>query len=447
MKAKSWMQPLAGTLCLLLAGCAHYHPQPLAAAPDLARTPALTVPAKEFWLPGLAPHPLPKDGLDETTVITLAVFDDPDLKAARLQTGVARAQLLQAGLLPDPRIDAQYASSVQNYGGGLGLAEDLQALVTRASAQAQARAHQHEVNLEILWQEWQVAERARELFIAARADSQLESVLEHSHRVLADRCRRDQAAMRAGDLTTSNLSADLVLLSNVEAQLRQVQLNASLTRHQLNALLGLAPEVRLHLAGAAAGPPLTQTDFSSALAELPHRRADLLALRAGYASQEQAVRRAILAQFPSLSAGVEEERDPVEGVNSGALNVSLTLPLFNRNRGQIAIQRATRAALRQAWQARLDDAASQADQVWRATQILRRQLRELDARLPLLEQTAAGAEESYRENNLDASLYIAAVTTLLTNQADAIRLRASLDNAQSALDALLGLPFSPPTQK
>jgi hypothetical protein len=32
--------------------------------------------------------------------MTLAVFNNPSLKAARLQSGVARAQVLQAGLLP-----------------------------------------------------------------------------------------------------------------------------------------------------------------------------------------------------------------------------------------------------------------------------------------------------------------------------------------------------------
>ena len=156
------------------------------------------------------------------------------------------------------------------------------------------------------------------------------------------------------------------------------------------------------------------------------------------------MRRAVLAQFPSLSAGVEQARDPVEGVNSIGVNVNLTLPLFNRNRGQIAIQQATREVLRQTYQAQLDGAESQADQVWKATQIMTAQLNDLDAQLPLLEKTAIAAEQSFQQSNLDAGLYVSLESSLLAKQAEAILLRAALENAHSALRTLLGLPFDAP---
>ena len=37
-------------------------------------------------------------------VALLAVQNDPDLRAARAQHGVAQAQVLQAGLLPNPQV-------------------------------------------------------------------------------------------------------------------------------------------------------------------------------------------------------------------------------------------------------------------------------------------------------------------------------------------------------
>jgi len=86
-----WRKLTACLLGLMLSGCASYHSHPLPTAPDLARVPELTVPARQFWLPGLPPHPISPDGLDETTVVMLAVFNNPDLKAARLQAGVASA--------------------------------------------------------------------------------------------------------------------------------------------------------------------------------------------------------------------------------------------------------------------------------------------------------------------------------------------------------------------
>jgi len=422
---------------IFVSGCAKYHPLPLPSAPDLAKTPSLTAPASTFWPAGVKPHAFPNHGLDETSVITLAVFDNPDLKAARLQAGVASAQLLQAGLLPDPVFNAGYATSALQYGYSLGLNEDIQALITRGAAKAGATAHQKQVLLDILWQEWQVAEKARELFIQTRANDQLEQVLTRTRDLFADRYRVDERVLEKGDVTYNVVSADLALLTGAETSLRQLETAGNLTRHQLNALLGLQPEVRLPLVGPAQSRMISQEQFRAALGQLGKTRVDLLALQAGYESQEQSVRQSILAQFPSMSAGIEQGRDPIEGVNYIGPNVSLTLPLFNRNRGRIAEQRATRALMHQTYQARLDQAVGDADQVWSATVILQRQLGNLDAALPLLEKTATAMEQSFRQGNTAASLYVGAESSLLANQADAIRLRASLDNAQSALKTLL----------
>ncbi|HET9088490.1 MAG TPA: TolC family protein [Acidobacteriaceae bacterium] len=435
---------MPGVVCaaaILVSGCARYKPLPLPAAPDLAANPVVTAPASRFWPAGVKPHPFPPNGLDETSVITLAVFANPDLKAARLQAGVASAQLLQAGLLPDPVFNGGYATSTLQYGYSLGLSEDIQALITRGAARAGAAAHQKQVDLEILWQEWQVAEKARELFIQERANEQLEQVMTRTRDLFAERYEVDKKALEKGNVTLSTLSSDVALLTNAQTSLRQVDTQANLTRHQLNALLGIQPEVRLPLIGPSESGQISENQFQAAVGQLEHTRVDLLALQAGYASQEQSVRESILAQFPSMSAGVEQGRDPIEGIDYIGPNVSLTLPLFNRNRGKIAEQRATRALMQQTYQARLDQAVGDANQVWSEIAIMQRQMKELHAALPLLQNSATAMEKSFREGNTDASLYVGAESSLLTNQANAIRLRASIENAQSALRTLLGLPF------
>jgi cobalt-zinc-cadmium efflux system outer membrane protein len=429
----------AALVCL--SGCAAYRPVALPSAPDLATEPSLSVPAREFWLPGMKPRSFPQNGLDETAVVTLAVFDNPDLKAARLQAGVANAQVIQAGLLPDPQLNADFAKSALNYGGDIGLTEDIQALITRGAAKAAAKANQRQVYLAILWQEWQVAERARQLFIGSRADEDLRAVLSSERRFFAERYQKDQAALRRNDITLSAATADLTLLINAENQLRQVQLDQSAAAHQLDELLGLQPRVRLHLIRSGSDDPLSKNQFQAALAALPHRRADLLALQAGYEAQQKRVREAIMAQFPNLSAGVVFSRDPVEGVNDLGPEVDLSLPIFNRNRGQIAVERATRVVLRQTYQARLDQAASEADQVWSATTIMQRQLSNVDARLAVIRRTEAAARKSFQAGNLSAGLYVNIESSLLSTEVNAIQLRAALGKAQSVLDTLLGRPL------
>lgn len=432
------------SMLIVVCGCAMYRPRPLPTAPDLIRAPQLTVPAAQLDVPGLAPHAISPQGMDATTLMTLAVLNNPELKAARLLAKVASAQVLQAGLLPDPQFGASFATSALDYGGVLSLNQDIQAILTRGAAKAAAKASATEVHLNILWQEIQVAEKARELFIQARSDERLLQVLESNRALLAENYHRARTAMERGDQTATAVASSLALVSNADAALRQVEIDANLTQHQLNALLGLNPDARLRLIGQPQLPTLSRPKFEQALAALPRRRIDLLALQAGYRSQEENLRRAVLAQFPSLSVDLELERDPVEGVNAGGPGVSLTLPLFNRNRGQIAIQRATRDVLRQQYQAQLDAATSQADEIWKTAGILAAQFNDLEKQLPELQKTAAAAEQNLRQNNLDAGLYVTAQSNYLAKQTEAIRLQASLENARSALSTLLGLPFGAP---
>ncbi len=427
---------------LVISGCAHYRPSPLPTAPDLARTPQLTAPAKQFWLPGLAPHTIPTNGLDETTVEMLAVFNNPDLKAARLQAGVAGAQVFAAGLLPDPQVAADAYLAAVNYGGDLGLSEEIRSLITRGAKRAAAVAAQKQVNLNILWQEGQVAAQAQQLFVAIRAGTRLRAVDAAMNSLLEAQYRRDRSAMERGNTTSTTVSAELVALSNAEITLRQLESQADLARRQLNALLGLDPNVHLHLIGPAKRSPLTPAAYHAAIAALPQRRADLLALQAGYQSQEENVRLAVLRQFPALSLGAIFDRElEVEPINGFGPTASLSLPIFNRNRGQIAVQRATRAVLRQTYQARLDSAVSQAGQMWSAARIETAQLRDLNAKLPLLRQTAAAAEQSVQRNHLNAMAYVNLESGYLAKEAEAIQLEAALENEQSALRLLLGLPF------
>lgn len=421
------------------SGCQSYHPKPLPTAPDLMQSPAITVPAGQFNLPELKPHSFPTNGLDETAVITLAVFNNPDLKAARTEAGVADAELIEAGLLPDPQVSAGIAKSPAFVGYNVGLSEDLQALITRGAAKAAARAHGQQVNLDILWQEYQVAEKAKELFIQSRANDELHRILTATRDLLADRCQQDTAAFQQGNVSADTASADLTAFVDADRNLHQLELDANQTRHDLNLLLGLEPNVQLHLIGQSESKTLSPAEFRAATAALAHRRADLLALQAGYQSQEQTLREAVLAQFPSMSAGVEQARDPVEGVSTIGLNVNVTLPLFNRNQGQIDIQRATRELLYQTYQARLDQAASDADRVWKATLIMSDQLRDVEALLPGLERNAIAADKNFQQGNLDTSTYISIKSNYQMEQEEAIRLRALLEQARAALETLLGL--------
>ncbi|MDA8093275.1 MAG: TolC family protein [Betaproteobacteria bacterium] len=426
----------------LLSGCAIYHAKPLPTGPDLSRAPVLTVPVGAITVPGVKPEPFDlAKGLTETNVVTLAVVSNPKLKAIRLQAGVARAQLLEAGLLPDPQISGGLSKSSLFTGYSATLAEDIQALITRGAAQDAAKAHLNQVNLDILWQEWQVAERARELYIETQALAKLRGVLNERRQLLERLCHEDEVSLRRSDVTVSDVTADFMAWKSAETAWRTFKLKDNQTRHALNELLGLAPGVQLRLQDTASAQSITPAQYQAALAALPRRRPDLLALQAGYHSAEERLREAILAQFPLVNAGVTKARSAEEGIQSIGFQVTLTLPLFNRNRGPIAVGHASRAHLYQAYQARLDETTSEADQVWTAVGIMRHQLKTLDARLSGFEHAAAAAKESLTHGTLSLADYASVDSNALATRAEEIQLRASLEQAQAALATLLALPI------
>jgi outer membrane protein TolC len=444
--------PAAGALCL--AACATYAPRPLSAAPDLAEeVPHLRVAASRLPLPGLRGHPFnPDDGLDMVEVAILAVVNNPELKAARREAGVARAQVFAARLLPDPQLSLSLDDTTDT-GPGLtnaynaGISYDLMALVTRGTRIEASSAERAKVDLDVLWKEWQVVQQAETLFVQACHQREKLVLLRSFQSLYADRYARSRKALRQGNLTLEVTGTDLTALMDATTRVDDMDRQLADTDHKLNALLGLAPELTLSLVPGAEPPPPGRGEVTAALANLPRRRPDLLALQAGYRSQEARVRQAVLEQFPVLNLGVTAARDTTN-VHTIGVGATLTLPLLDRNRGHIAVERATRARLHDEYQARLDQADGEVHQLWAQHELLARQLREVTAELPTLKAMASQAQRAYEAQDISALVYLNLENTSLNMQIEALDLRQSLLGTRIALQTLLGqvLPGQSPAQ-
>ncbi|MDE1977403.1 MAG: TolC family protein, partial [Elusimicrobia bacterium] len=138
----SWASALGA---LLLSGCAGYEPLALPAAPDASATLSLPSRKGRPKIPGLSVSSSAVQSLNETDVMALAVLNDPDLKAARLKAGVAKAQLFSSGLLPDPNLAVGWSRGPRFTGYSVGLSEDIEAFVLRGAAEASARENSKRV--------------------------------------------------------------------------------------------------------------------------------------------------------------------------------------------------------------------------------------------------------------------------------------------------------------
>lgn len=227
----------------------------------------------------------------------------------------------------------------------------------------------------------------------------------------------------------------------------QTQLDAATLAQQerwqaLNALLGLEPQVRPLLAATLRVPTIGPIDAARMLEDLPRRRPDLIALQLGYRSQEAALRAAVLGQFPALGLGPNYGNDMTNVASLGP-SVSISLPLFNRNRGVVAIQGATREQLRAEYAARLDTASGGARALLANLVMLDRQLAAARAGLGQAAGLALGAESALRAGLLDELSYVQLITARLEKERQVIGLEQQVLDTRVALATLLGAGLPP----
>jgi len=431
-------------LAASIGGCASYHPKPLPPGPDVVSDLAhIMVDPRSLPLPELREHRFDaRDGLDISETAMLAVVNNPELRAARTKAGVAHAQAFAAGLLPDPQLSASRdvpqggdPTLVSAY--NVGLAYDLNALVTHGAAREAATAVARQTDLELLWQEWQVVAQARTLFVRVTVAQRLLVLLQKQQELFRIRYERTNRALEKGDLTADHAAAYLAALQDVDRQVNDLERQLNDDDHRLHALLGLAPTVSLDLVGEPALPPLDDTRIQQTLPKLPRRRPDLLALQAGYRAQEQHVRQAILAQFPAFNLALTRARD-TSNIHTQGLAITLTLPLLNGNRGEIAVERATRAQLYTEYQARLDAADSDVHRLVANQKLLEAQRAEVMRNLTELRRVSTAAERAYREGLMDTLQYVNLATALINAQTEALRLDELMREQRIGLQTLLG---------
>jgi outer membrane protein TolC len=426
-----------------LAGCVSYQPHPLGTRSTLGTDVAhISIDRSLMPLPELATHEFSAGGgLGMTDIAMLAVVNNPDLKVARADARIAHAQAFNAGLLPDPQfhfgLDFPYGAVGAVTAFNMSLSEDVLALIQHSANRKAADEDARKTDLNLLWQEWQVVARARTLFVRVTQNERLMEILVRNRAVFADRYDRTQAALDRGLMTIDAVTPQLTALQDVDRQIRDLERQNNTDKHDLNALLGLAPEVLVPLNGTLMVPPLDPESVLSLLPDLPRRRPDLIALQYGYNAGDQRYRVAILGQFPAMSVGFNHARDTTPIYMAG-FGVTLTLPIFNGNRGNIAIGEATREMLHEDYQNRLNTANGDVRRILDEHRVNARQLDAIGRELADLSRAANKADLAFRSRHIDALAFANIQTSLLAKQVEQLNLEQAILLQRVALQSLIG---------
>lgn len=341
------------TLCVsLLAGCASYEASPVNPISILEELDAVrlnTVTAKE-----VAPIVTSFDASDGLTLLeasAVGVRRNPDLTALREDIGVSQAQLVQAGLLPDPVIgwNAMDAGADLIIDGkvdgaswltGFSLSWDVPRPGEIDAQEGVARARLRSAAVRLMGAEWVLVRKVQVAYVrllAARAGAtQTQRLAGIAQRAL----EFFEKARKAGAATALEEGLARVAAGTVRADLLRATNELLLARQGLNRLLGLPPGAAWKLQDSLTQLNLTVPEPEKAqelVRESLARRPDLLAARANYQEAEEQLRLEVSRQWPQISIGT---------------GLSIQLPIFSRlNRPAIQAARHNRDGARARYRA------------------------------------------------------------------------------------------------
>ncbi len=245
-----------------------------------------------------------------------AVSHNPQLLAVRKEMGIAEAELVEAGLLPDPELGWDSMNVVAelvagntptgpDYVAGLGLMWRVPRPGEISSRVGMAEARKEEVRQGILEAEWTLVRAVHRAWIDVQG---AESRLRLNTRVLETAKKISvffQEARKVSGATALQANLAAIEYSTLLQDRVRLQGELRLARQSLNAILGLRPDVKVPMR-ALKSPFRTEDEAKDAetlTKEALEHRPDLEALFARYQALEEALRLEVANQWPELAIG------------------------------------------------------------------------------------------------------------------------------------------------
>jgi len=403
-----------------LAGCVSYEPAPADVSQILAELRA------RAWEAPADIDRAETEGARPDQLASFAVTHNPSLRAARAQIGVARALLVEAGLLSDPEIGwdgmdalaseiAEGTTSSVDFLAGFGLSIPLPRPGELDAKKGAARWRVEETRRRVAQGEWLLA---REVYVSCEDVLEAERLLDQNKDLVQvaettrDYFERAKAAGAAtaiqANLANGDVLAIRALRVRLEARLRDA-------RHRLNALLGLPPSSEIPVVAARedAVPGDVAVEPEALVERSIDLRPDLAALLASYQAAEEEVRLEVARQFPLVAIG------------TGITLVPGFLTRFNRPAIDTALAR--REALRGEIEAQVHEIRRQIHDAHAALQEARREVRFLETEL------LPNAEESLRLAGLAFDAGEVTLLEILTLQRALVDARTRTTEARAEL--------------
>ena len=344
-RASGWRTSLAPLGLLLLAGCASVDLR--AGFPEVGAAVEERHGTRITWNPGPELDPesaealrsLLQKKLTADDAVQVALLSNRNLQAMYADLGVAKAELVQAGLFRNPVLDAAVLFHLGpirpdlQLGVAFSLLDALYVPLRRRVAAAQFE----EAKLAVTGAVLDAALEARSAFYAHQADEQLLELRQTVAQALAASFEVSRRLHEAGNITDLDLTRDRAAMEASKLELRSAEVAARLSRERLNDLMGLTgPETGWEVDRRLPDLPTEPVQLGDVERGAIARSIDLARARQRIVSAgQQAGYHRATAFIPELDLGVGAERESDEPWGIGP-SVSIPIPLFDQGQARIA---------------------------------------------------------------------------------------------------------------
>jgi outer membrane protein, heavy metal efflux system len=281
---------------------------------------------------GLAPL-----GLDD--LVRLGLGRNPALPQAGFEVDAARGRAVQAGLYPNPTISAegQELGSPRGPGGMITAPMVSQQIVTAGKLGLSRSVAEREVDqagLALLRQRFVLLTAIRQGYFAVLAARRRVEVLAELTRVAEQSYEVTRKRLEAKQAARLDLLQVGVEMNRVRADLDAARRELAAAWRRLAATVGVPDLPEAPLAGTLEAP-LPDYDFDHARALVLEAHPEVQSARVGVARAELALRRAQAEPVPNVSVGAGYMRQNKDREDDWMFQVSLPVPVWNRNQGNI----------------------------------------------------------------------------------------------------------------
>ena len=286
-------------------------------------------------------------GWDISTLTLAAIYYHPEIEVSRTRLAAARAGITTAGQIPNPTLTIAPGSGILATEAPSALALGiLVSFVIETFGKREARVEQAQNLAEAAREDlataaWQVRGGVRTALLEMWAAERRLRLAQRRRGLQEEIVALLERRFTAGDSSALDVARERINLSQVTLAARDAERQGAEARARLAAAVGVPvralDQVRLGL-GAFENPPrvpdVDEMSEGSLRRQALLGRADVLGLLAEYQAAQSSLRLEVAKQFPNISVGPGFAFD--RGDNLYNFELSVDLPIFNQNQGQIA---------------------------------------------------------------------------------------------------------------